>query len=517
MLESNQKLASSLAALHRLQGSGRHVFRSSEFTRVQRERLLRNGFVQEVIKGWLISSSPDTRPGDSTPWYASLWEFCASYSGERFGDEWHLSPEQSLLLHAENTDIPRQVVIYSPLGTNNQIELPFNTSIYDLKQSDMPAPQDSTVRGGLRLYTKVAALIRVPDSFFVRYPAEAQAILCSIAHPTELLRRLLDGGHSVIAGRLAGAFRRVGRPGLAEELMTTMKAAGYDARETDPFASTQTLEPLHTPVATPIAIRLEAMWSELREGIVKAFPPSPGLPHDKGAYLNAIDELYKSDAYHSLSIEGYHVSQELIERVRQGDWNPDIAEADRRSRDALAARGYWQAFQSVRESIAAVIRGADSAALVRTAHRNWYRELFQPCVAAGLISASALAGYRNQAVYIRSSRHVPPRWEVIPDAMAVLFDLLERESDAGVRAVLSHWLFGYIHPYPDGNGRMARFIMNAMLASGGYPWTVIRVEDRNAYLAALETASVDTNISAFATFIAGRVTRAGQLIAADHS
>ncbi|WP_366635422.1 Fic family protein [Aquisalimonas sp.] len=41
-----------------------------------------------------------------------------------------------------------------------------------------------------------------------------------------------------------------------------------------------------------------------------------------------------------------------------------------------------------------------------------------------------------------------------------------------MRAVLGHWLFGSIHPYPDGNGRMGRFTMNAMLASGGYPWTV---------------------------------------------
>ena len=39
-------------------------------------------------------------------------------------------------------------------------------------------------------------------------------------------------------------------------------------------------------------------------------------------------------------------------------------------------------------------------------------------------------------------------------------------------------MVGYLHPYPDGNGRIARFLMNAMLASGGYPWTVIRVEDR---------------------------------------
>lgn len=33
--------------------------------------------------------------------------------------------------------------------------------------------------------------------------------------------------------------------------------------------------------------------------------------------------------------------------------------------------------------------------------------------------------------------------------------------------------------------------MNAMLASGGYPWTVVRVEDRAAYLAALDRASID--------------------------
>ncbi|HTS55960.1 MAG TPA: Fic family protein, partial [Terriglobales bacterium] len=100
---------------------------------------------------------------------------------------------------------------------------------------------------------------------------------------------------------------------------------------------------------------------------------------------------------------------------------------------------------------------------------------------------------------------VPPRWEAVRDAMPALFDLLEREAEPGVRAVLGHWLFGYIHPYPDGNGRMARFVMNAMLASGGYPWTVIRVEDRDAYLAALDRASIDADIAPFTTFIADRV------------
>jgi hypothetical protein len=50
--------------------------------------------------------------------------------------------------------------------------------------------------------------------------------------------------------------------------------------------------------------------------------------------------------------------------------------------------------------------------------------------------------------------------------------------------VLGHLLLGYSYPYLDNNVRMSRFVMDAMLASGGYSWTVIGVENRDAYLAA---------------------------------
>jgi Fic family protein len=242
----------------------------------------------------------------------------------------------------------------------------------------------------------------------------------------------------------------------------------------------------------------------MRAPVLELFPKAPGLPKDSKAYLAFVDEIYKSDAYHSLSIEGYTVTPELIERVRSGNWNPKQDDADRNSRDALAARGYWQAFQLVKDAVAKLIEGA-APGLVRDAHRDWYREMFAPSVAAGLLRPAALAGYRGHPVYIRGSRHVPPRWETVPEAMAALFDLLEQEPEPSVRAVLGHWMVGYIHPYPDGNGRMARFLMNAMLASGGYPWTVIRVEDRDAYMSALESASIDSNIKPFAALIAERV------------
>ena len=305
-------------------------------------------------------------------------------------------------------------------------------------------------------------------------------------------------------GRLAGAFRRIGRDDLADETLGVMKRAGYDVREADPFAREPAFGALSRARA-PIVGRLQSLWETMREPVIAAFPEVPGLPKDTKAYLSFVDDIYQNDAYHSLSIEGYRVTPELIDRVRAGNWDPDNQDADRQSRDALAARGYWQAFQLVRAAISKIIGGDEAGALVRKVHRDWHRELFQPCVAAGLIAASALAGYRNDAVFLRGSRHVPPRWEAVRDAMPALFDLLETETEPSVRAVLGHWLFGYIHPYPDGNGRTARFVMNAMLASGGYPWTVIRVEDRDVYLAALESASIDQDIGPFAQFVADRV------------
>jgi len=504
MPSPNEKLAESLEALKELQQGNRRVFRSEDLSRVHRERLLENGFLQEVMKGWLISSSPDAQAGESTPWHASFWEFCARYCDERFGNQWHLSPEQSLFLHGERTVIPDQLVVHSPKATNNDTQLLFGTTLYDLKTAEMPPTTALMTRDGLRLFTPAAALVRVPESFFQMYPLEAQVVMASLADTSDLLRLLLNGGHSSKAGYLAKAFRQTGRPDLAEEILGAMKGAGYDVRESSPFEAGQILRRPSRPSAAIVG-RVEMLWEAMRGMVLASFPKAPGLPADREAYLRVVDEIYRTDAYHSLSIEGYSVTPGLVERVRQGDWDPEHDAGDRRNRDALAARGYWQAFQLVKKEVEKVIGGENPAALARTAHNGWYRELFQPCVTAGLLEPGALAGYRNVPVFLRGSRYIPPRWESVRDAMPAFFDVLEKEPEPAVRAALGHWLFGYIHPYPDGNGRMARFLMNVMLASGGYPWTVIRVVDRKAYLSALDRASIEIDIHPFTTFLVRRV------------
>jgi Fic family protein len=97
--------------------------------------------------------------------------------------------------------------------------------------------------------------------------------------------------------------------------------------------------------------------------------------------------------------------------------------------------------------------------------------------------------------------HVPPKSEAVRDAMPVFFEMLTEETEPSVRVVLGHYIFVYIHPYMDGNGRIGRFLMNVMLAAGGYPWTVVPLERRDVYMAALEEASVRQNIVPFANFL----------------
>ena len=102
MVTPSEKLVESLEVLKSLQDQEIVAIRSRDLSRTHRERLIKNGFLQEVIKGWYIPTRPEESAGESTSWYASFWDFCASYLESRFGTDWCLSAEQSLALHTGN-------------------------------------------------------------------------------------------------------------------------------------------------------------------------------------------------------------------------------------------------------------------------------------------------------------------------------------------------------------------------------------------------------------------------------
>jgi hypothetical protein len=502
MAAPNEKLAQSLAKLAQLQSQGARVIRSSQLSRTHRERLIKGGFLEEVLKGWNLPSRPGEPLGSTSAWFAGMRNFISGYCDDRFDEDWHISPEQSLQLRSGERALPLQLQIWTKGGNNQLVPLPHGCSLFLYRAPEVLPSKAEPDEGGLRLVELAPALVAVGAGFFQQQTVAVRIALSLVEDLTEILTVLLNGSHSVVAGRLAGAFRALGRTAHADNIVNTMKSADYVVIETSPF---DVVPPalLGGRPESPYVQRLRVMWERMREVVIENLPVPSALPSNIGAALKDVEDRYVSDAYHSLSIEGYRVTPELIERVRSGNWDP--AGHDKDARDAMAAKGYFEAHTEVAAFIERELNTANPTYAVRDVLSSWHRALFSPSVQAGLLKPSDLAGWRNDQVYIRGAMHVPLSKEAVRDCMPVLFELIAAEPHPGVRAVLGHFFFVYIHPYMDGNGRLGRFLMNAMLVTGGYVWTVVPVEQRKPYMAALEKASTGQDITGFSAFL-------GQLI-----
>lgn len=520
MATPNEKLAASLAILKNLQDRGITVVETSahpQLTRTHRERLVRAGFLQRIIGGWYLSNNPSEDTGDSTQWYAHMEAFVAAYAASRFGKEWQVPPELSLLKQSGHTGVLNQIQIHAPKANNQVISLPHGCSVFLYRvQAGSLSPGAVENAAGLRLAPLEEALIKVGPTFFTLHPLTAQIVLRRLDAPT-LTGLLLDGGNSVVAGRLAGALAAVGREDDAGQLVAAMMAAGYKVVPRNPFeAPLANIE--GRPGESPYVQRIRAMWASTRETVIARFDAVPR--HEIGnieQIIRDIEARYVADAYHSLSIEGYRVTDELIQRVMQGDWSPLTNPQDRNIRDAMAAKGYFETHKKVVELISeSLVSGQSPGELLKRHFPQWYLALFSPSVTAGILKAADLAGYRNSQVFIRNALHVPPAPEAVRDCMPVLMELISNEAHAGVRAVLGHFVFVFIHPYMDGNGRLGRFLMNYLLVTGGYTWTIVSVQSRNEYLSALEQASTYGNVEPF-THLITRLLREQMTVPAERS
>ena len=516
MASINEKLAASLKVLLAIQERGFAVINAAShpaLSRAHRERLLRAGFLQPIIKGWYLPDNPATSTGDSTQWFAHMDAFVAAYANSRFGAAWQLTPETSLLRQGGHTSVLKQIQIHAPNANNQVVGLGHGCSIFLYRVEPASLSGRALVDAqGLRVLPPEEAILRVGPSFFVQHQLTAQIILRRLDMPA-LARQLLESGSPVIGGRMAAALLAAGRNDESKQLKKTLKTAGIAIIEQDPFTG-----PLPFigggERESPYAQRIRTMWASMRDPAGTIFEAVPQHTFKNlDAMMADIEARYVADAYHSLSIEGYKVSEDLIERVRSGAWNPVANAQDQDFRDAMAAKGYFDAHARVTALIRKTLTSSRNAGeALRKDFPDWYATLFSPSVAAGILKPGDLAGYRSTQVYIRNAQHVPPPPEAVRDCMPALFDLISGEIQAGVRAVLGHFIFVFVHPYLDGNGRLGRFLMNTLLTTGGYPWLVMPVQRRAHYMSALEQASTHGNIEPFAKLIAELlIAQAGQL------
>lgn len=441
---------------------------------------------------------PDVAMGDTTAWYANFWDFVHVYLNHRFGENYCLSAESSLDLHIDSPAIPRQVIVIAKHGTGLRTLL-YDTSLM-IYADTKNFPSEISQKYGINVMSLAYALCKAAPTYFQNYSRDAEIALRSIKTPDEISRVIIRYNLKTAASRLVGAYQFLSDNEMAMAIKNDLATVGILISPHHPFQQTKPLLTT-TRLKSPYAGRIHAMWTEARDTVIKHFPPPPGLPRQADKYLHKVDEIYQYDAYNSLSIEGYQVTDELINRVKDRQWDPGKNEYDNNMKNAMAAKGYYDAFQQVKHCIAKIIRGESAAILVKENLQKWYQNLFWPSVKAGILTPESLVGYRNDRVFIRNSRHSPPPKEAVVDAMEAFFDCLKNEMHPGVNAVLGHYFFVFIHPYMDGNGRIGRFLMNALLASGGYPWTVIRVDNRNQYISILEKTHGQFDLAAFTEFI----------------
>ena len=193
--------------------------------------------------------------------------------------------------------------------------------------------------------------------------------------------------------------------------------------------------------------------------------------------------------YSSNAIEGNQLTaRETAEVIEHG-----VTVAGKRLRDHLEALDHYEAVQWVHEL-------ADQATPL---DETVVTELHRRIVAR---SQPAIAGvYSTLPRRIVGSAVVFPNPAKLPELMRDFGKWLEAVEVGYESAFEAHLTLVSIHPFSDGNGRVARLLMNLILLRAGYPLVSVRLEDRSFYLDTIEKAQLTGEDASYRSFMLQRL------------
>jgi Fic family protein len=200
--------------------------------------------------------------------------------------------------------------------------------------------------------------------------------------------------------------------------------------------------------------------------------------------LSNLEHYYDLEiTYTSNAIEGNTLSPvETTLVIEQG-----VTISGKPLKDHLEALDHYDAIRYVREL------AREKTPLTEGDVRNLHRLVMQR-------SRPDVAGrYADLARYVRTDngRYDFPSPAEIPALMGDFAKWLGATTDTPEAAFTAHRRLVDIHPFNDGNGRTARLLMNLILIRAGYPPVAVRLEDRPAYIRALQRAQAGQGSESF--------------------
>lgn len=129
--------------------------------------------------------------------------------------------------------------------------------------------------------------------------------------------------------------------------------------------------------------------------------------------------------------------------------------------------------------------------------------------------------YKTSPNHVRTSTGEVFRFAEPEETAAKMHDLLEwyrlRKEEPDINPIILaaefHYKFIVIHPFDDGNGRMARILMNFILMTFQYPPVIIKTDDKTNYFFALRQAD-NGDIESFVDYIAKNLVRSFEIMIA---
>jgi len=214
--------------------------------------------------------------------------------------------------------------------------------------------------------------------------------------------------------------------------------------------------------------------------------------------LKNVEHNIVNDSYHSLTIENYKVTKKDIDILK--DEIPE--EKNKDIQNKLIIKWYLSAYKEIVEQIKIDYWYGMKINKSFIKNINW--KLFFEISKAKWFDFNN--DYRTHNVEITWSKHLPPDHRLIDEYMDIFIEYINKLDNSDKawiikKAIMTHFLFVYIHPFWDGNWRTARFLMNYTLGSEKLNWITILSHKKDEYIKTLKKASENEDITSFTSLI----------------